>query len=45
MILISAYDLDSSLLKELEDNNYVVKYIEKPIPIPDLMKLVANTKY
>jgi CheY-like chemotaxis protein len=45
IILISAYDLDSSLVKELEENKYIVKYIGKPIQIPDLMKLVANTKY
>ena len=44
IILISAYDLDSSLVKELEENKYIVKYIEKPIQISDLMKLVADTK-
>jgi CheY-like chemotaxis protein len=45
IILISAYDLDSSLVKELEENKYIVKYVEKPIQIPDLMKLVADTEY
>ena len=45
IILISAYDLDSSLVKELEENEYIIKYVEKPIQIPDLMKLVADTKY
>ena len=44
IILISAYNLDSSLVKELEENNYIVKYIEKPIQIPDLMKIVTDTK-
>jgi CheY-like chemotaxis protein len=44
IILISAYDLDSSLVKELEENKYIVKYIEKPIQIPDLMKLVADKR-
>jgi CheY-like chemotaxis protein len=44
IILISAYDLDSSLVKELEENKYIIKYVEKPIQIPDLMKLVADTK-
>jgi hypothetical protein len=34
IILISAYDLDSSLVKELEENKYIVKYIEKPIRYP-----------
>ena len=42
IILISAYDLDSSLVKELEENEYIIKYVEKPIQIPDLMKLVAD---
>ena len=36
--------LDSSLVKELEENKYIIKYIEKPIQIPDLMKLVVDTK-
>jgi CheY-like chemotaxis protein len=45
IILISAYDLDSSLVKELEENKYIIKYVEKPIQIPDLMKLVADIKY
>ena len=45
IILISAYDLDSSLVKELEESKYIVKYLEKPIQIPDLLKLVADTKY
>ena len=45
IILISAYDLDSSLVKELEENNYIVKYLEKPIQIPDLLRLVADIKY
>jgi CheY-like chemotaxis protein len=44
IILISAYDLDKALVKELEENEYIVKYVEKPIQIPDLMKLVADTK-
>jgi CheY-like chemotaxis protein len=43
IILISAYDLDKALVKELEENKYIVKYIEKPIQIPDLMELVADT--
>ena len=43
IILISAYDLDSDFVKELEENNYIVKYIEKPIQIPDLIQIVAST--
>ena len=42
IILISAYDLDSALVKELEDNGYIVKYVKKPIELTDLIELVAN---
>jgi CheY-like chemotaxis protein len=43
IILISAYNLDSAFVKELEENKYIVKYIEKPIQIADLMELVADS--
>jgi CheY-like chemotaxis protein len=43
IILISAYDLDSAFVKELEENKYIAKYIEKPIQIPDLVELVTDT--
>ena len=33
IILISAYDLDDSLVKDLEENNYIAKFVEKPILI------------
>ena len=42
IILISAYDLDSALVKELEDNEYIIKYVKKPIELTDLIELVAN---
>jgi response regulator RpfG family c-di-GMP phosphodiesterase len=42
IILISAYDLDCALLKELEDGNYIAKYVEKPIHTNDLVELVAE---
>ncbi len=42
IILISAYDLDIALVKELEENKCIVKYIKKPIQLPDLIELVAN---
>ena len=45
IILFSAYELDDALLEELEENKNIIKYIKKPIQIPDLMKLVADTKY
>jgi hypothetical protein len=41
--LISAYDLNDSLVKDLEENNYIAKYIEKPILINSLIELVADT--
>ena len=43
IILISAYDLDSALVKELEENNHITNYIKKPIQIDDLIELVADT--
>jgi CheY-like chemotaxis protein len=43
IILISAYNLDDALVKDLEENNYIAKYIEKPIFINSLIELVADT--
>ena len=43
IILISAYDLDSALVKELEENNHIANYIKKPIQIDDLIEIVADT--
>jgi CheY-like chemotaxis protein len=43
IILISAYDLDNTLVKELEEYNYIVKYIKKPIQVADLIEIVAST--
>jgi CheY-like chemotaxis protein len=42
IILISAYDLDDALLKELEDGDYIAKYVEKPIHTNRLLELVAE---
>jgi CheY-like chemotaxis protein len=42
IILISAYDPDDALLKELEDGNYIAKYVEKPIHTNRLVELVAK---
>ena len=43
IILISAYDLDSAFVKDLEENKYIVKFIEKPIQVADLIEIVAST--
>jgi len=43
IILISAYDLDGELVKDLEENKYIAKYIEKPISIYSLIESVADT--
>ena len=43
IILISAFEVDYILLKELEENNYIVKFIEKPFHLSDLIDEVANT--
>jgi CheY-like chemotaxis protein len=42
IILISSYDLDDELLKELRDGKYIIKYIEKPIYVNDLLDLVSE---
>jgi CheY-like chemotaxis protein len=42
IILISAYDVDDALLKELEDGDYIAKYVEKPIDTDRLVELVAE---
>jgi CheY-like chemotaxis protein len=42
IILISAYDLDNELIKELEENDYIARYVEKPIHISNLIGIVAN---
>jgi len=42
IILISAYDLDGELVKDLEENKYIAKYIEKPIFINSLIELVVD---
>jgi len=43
IILISGYDLDYTFVKDLEENKYIAKYIEKPIFINSLIELVADT--
>lgn len=43
IILISAYDLDNTFVKELEEKKYIVKYIEKPIELANLIEIVAST--
>lgn len=40
IILISAYDVDSELVKELEKSGYIIKYILKPIAPDHLTSLV-----
>ena len=42
IILISAYDLDDVLVKDLEENKYIAKYVEKPIHLTNLIELVAD---
>ena len=42
IILISAYDVDHSLVQELEDSNYISKYIKKPVTNDFLTDLVTE---
>jgi CheY-like chemotaxis protein len=43
IILISAYDLDDDFVRELKQNNYIAKYIEKPVHLTNLIDLVVDT--
>jgi CheY-like chemotaxis protein len=43
IILISAYDLDHVLVKELEESKFIVQFIEKPIEPANLIEIVART--
>ena len=42
IILNSAYDVDYVLIKELENGNYISKYIQKPFDTDRLTDLVAE---
>jgi CheY-like chemotaxis protein len=42
IILNSAYNVDDVLVKELEDGNYISKYIQKPVETDRLTDLVAE---
>jgi DNA-binding response OmpR family regulator len=42
IILISAFDLDYTLVKELEENNFIADYIEKPIHMSSLLERVTD---
>jgi CheY-like chemotaxis protein len=42
IILISGYELDEKLIKELEDGNYIGKFVKKPIQNNQLNQLVAE---
>jgi CheY-like chemotaxis protein len=42
IILISGYELDDKLIKELEDGNYIRKFVKKPIQMNKLNQLVAE---
>ena len=43
IILISAYELDQALIKELEESKFIVEFIEKPIEPANLIEIVART--
>ena len=42
IILISAYNLGDTLVKNLEENKYITKYVAKPIHLTNLIELVAD---
>jgi CheY-like chemotaxis protein len=43
IILISGYNIEESILKELEENKYIVKYVKKPIYLSGLIEIVKET--
>jgi CheY-like chemotaxis protein len=43
MILISASNIDDSLLKELKENQCVTRFVKKPIRLSKLIEIVADT--
>ncbi|MGH9987805.1 MAG: response regulator [Nitrososphaeraceae archaeon] len=43
IILISAYNMDDELLKELQESNCITRYVKKPIHLNSLNKLVEET--
>ena len=43
IILISAYELDQALIKELEKSKFIVEFIEKPIEPANLIEIVGRT--
>jgi DNA-binding response OmpR family regulator len=43
IILISAHDLDDTLIRRLEENNFISKYVEKPVHLDNLIDLIADT--
>jgi CheY-like chemotaxis protein len=42
IILISGYEIDDKLIKELEDGNYISKFVKKPIDTDQLYQLIAE---
>lgn len=42
ILLISGYELDDKMIKELESGNYIKKFVKKPIHMDQLIELVAE---
>jgi CheY-like chemotaxis protein len=42
IILISGYDIDDKLIKDLEGGNYISKFVKKPIATDQLNQLIAE---
>lgn len=42
IILISAYNMDDSILKKLKDSARITKFVKKPIYLSNLVKLVEE---
>jgi CheY-like chemotaxis protein len=42
IILISGYEIDEKLIKQLEDGNYISKFVNKPIDNDQLNQLISD---
>jgi CheY-like chemotaxis protein len=42
IILISGYEIDHTLIKQLEDGDYISKFVKKPIDNDQLNQLISD---
>jgi hypothetical protein len=42
IIMITAYEVDSDMIRQLKDNEFIIDIVQKPIAIDSLMAKVAQ---